>query len=231
MLTKTAELKKYASDLGVELTQSQLDKFSQYFDAVVESNKQFNLTAILDENDFVVKHFVDSLAGVSEIPQNAKLIDIGSGAGFPSVPIAIAREDVSVTALDSTAKKMGFVLSTAKKLGIDNVSTIAGRAEEQSKLFGTFDVASARAVSALEILLELASPLLKVGGLFVAYKTDESEIATSQNAMKILSMKLKNTKKLKLPNGDSRAILVFEKTAPTPKGYPRQYGKIKKKPL
>ncbi len=231
MLTNLALLKKYASELGVELTDCQLDKFSAYFDAVVESNKQFNLTAILNEDDFVLKHFVDSLTGVSEIPQNSKLIDVGSGAGFPSVPIAIAREDLCVTALDSTAKKMSFVSSTAKELNINNVSTIAGRAEDQPSLFGTFDVASARAVSSLPILLEIASPLLKVGGLFVAYKTDEGELEIAKRAMAALNMRHKNTKLLSLPNGDRRAILVFEKTAPTPKGFPRQYGTIKKKPL
>ncbi len=231
MLSKTAELKKYASKLGVCLDDEQLNKFSLYFDAVVDGNKQFNLTAILQEDDFLIKHFVDSLAGVDQIPQNASLIDIGSGAGFPSVPIAIARKDVRVTAIDSTSKKMNFVLTQAKLIGIDNITTIAGRAEDQQKLFGTFDAASARAVSSLQVLLELVAPLLKVGGVFISYKTDESEIAASQNAMKVLSMKLKNTKVLKLPNGDSRAILVFEKTAQTPSCYPRQYGTIKKKPL
>lgn len=220
-----------ASTLDVALTTSQAEALCRYYEMVVESNKAFNLTAIIDEKDFAIKHIVDSLAGVSEIPEGAKLCDIGSGAGFPSVPIAIAREDVSVTALDSTAKKMTFVSQSASVLGIHNISTIAGRAEEQKAQFAKYDVVTARAVSALPILLELAMPFLKVGGLFLAYKTDESELATSQNAMKVLGAKHLRTKFLNLPNGDKRAILIFEKTIPTPIQYPRVYGSIKKKPL
>ncbi len=219
------------SSLGLCFDEGKIDLLSRYYDMVVSSNKVFNLTAIVEEKDFAIKHFQDSLAGVSLIPQNAKLLDIGSGAGFPSMPIAIAREDVSVVALDSTAKKMAFVSSSAESLGVKNISTISGRAEEQKALFSTFDVVSARAVSALPILLELAMPMLKVGGIFLAYKTDESELELSKNAMKVLGAKHVNTKFLTLDNGEKRAILVFEKTIPTPQQYPRVYGSIKKKPL
>lgn len=229
-MDKTLLLQSTTS-LGLCLDYSQIDKLARYYNMVVESNKAFNLTAIIEEKDFAIKHFQDSLAGISLIPQNARLLDIGSGAGFPSMPIAIAREDVEVVALDSTAKKMTFVTTSAKALGVKNISTISGRAEEQKELFSTFDVVSARAVSALPILLELAIPMLKIGGIFLAYKTDESELSTSQNAMKVLGAKHINTKFLTLDNGEKRAILVFEKTMPTPKQYPRVYGTIKKKPL
>ena len=160
-----------------------------------------------------------------------KILDIGAGAGFPSMPIAIVKEDVSVTALDSTAKKMTFLSSAAKTLNVKNLKTISARAEDEKELFGTFDYVTARAVSSLRILLELAMPFLKVGGKFIAYKTDESELETSQNAEKTLNAKHIETKSLTLANGEKRALLVFEKTAPTPKQYPRQYGVIKKKPL
>lgn len=126
---------------------------------------------------------------------------------------------------------MAFVAQSAKELGVANLKTIAARAEEKKELFGTFDVVTARAVSALNVLLELALPLLKVGGRFVAYKTDESELAGAKNALNILGAKHISTKTLTLSNGDSRAILVFEKVAPTPKQYPRLFGAIKKKPL
>lgn len=227
----TRFLKDCCKDVGVELTPRECDLLSRYYEIVVEKNKLFNLTAITDEQDFAIKHFADSLAGVSEIPNNATLCDIGAGAGFPSMPIAIVRGDVSVTALDSTAKKMAFVAQSAKELGVANLKTIAARAEEKKELFGTFDVVTARAVSALNVLLELALPLLKVGGRFVAYKTDESELAGAKNALNILGAKHISTKTLTLSNGDSRAILVFEKVAPTPKQYPRLFGAIKKKPL
>ena len=116
-------------------------------------------------------------------------------------------------------------------MGVSNLSTVSARAEDKRDLFGKFDVVTARAVSSLQILLELAMPFLKVGGRFIAYKTDESELDTSQNARKILNAKHVETKSLTLANGEKRALLVFEKTAPTPKQYPRQYGTIKKKPL
>lgn len=227
----TAYLVECAKQIGVDLSPSQIQKLEGYFGMVVESNKSFNLTAITEEKDFVVKHIQDSLAGVSLIGEGAKLLDIGAGAGFPSMPIAIAREDVSVTALDSTAKKMTFLASCAKNLGVENLRTISARAEDKKDLFGTFDVVTARAVSSLPILLELAMPFLKVGGRFVAYKTDESELENAQNAQKVLCAKHTDTKSLTLANGEKRALLVFEKTAPTPKQYPRQYGAIKKKPL
>ena len=220
-----------AAQVGATITSEQAEVLCAYYEKVVECNKAFNLTAITEEKDFAVKHIIDSLAGVSEIPHGAKLCDIGSGGGFPSMPIAIAREDVSVTALDATAKKMAFVAQSAKELGIKNISTIAGRAEEQKAQFAKYDAVTARAVSALPILLELAMPFLKVGGLFLAYKTDESELSTAQNAMKVLGVKHLHTKFLNLPNGDKRAIIVFEKIKQTPSQYPRVYGSIKKKPL
>lgn len=219
------------NSLSLCLDDNQINLLARYYDMVVESNKVFNLTAIIEEKDFAIKHFQDSLAGVSLIPQNARLLDIGSGAGFPSMPIAIVRDDITVVALDSTAKKMTFVSNSAKTLGVKNISTVSGRAEEQKDMFGTFDVVTARAVSALPILLELAMPMLKVGGIFIAYKTDESELETSQSAMKVLGAKHVGTKFLSLDNGEKRALISFEKTMPTPKQYPRVYGSIKKKPL
>jgi 16S rRNA (guanine527-N7)-methyltransferase len=208
-----------------------VDTLEAYYDAVVEANKEFNLTAITAKDEFVVKHLIDSLAGVGFIPEGAKLIDVGSGGGFPSFPIASARKDVEVTALDSTAKKMNFVGGTARFLGVKNLKTVVGRAEEMKDMFCQFDVVTARAVSALPILIEICSPLIKVGGRMIAYKTDESEIKMSENALKTLNMVLKNTFSFNLPNGDRRSILVIKKTAPTPKQYPRQYGQIKKRPL
>ncbi len=216
---------------NLELSESHLDTLEAYYDAVIEANKEFNLTSITSKDEFVVKHLIDSLAGVPFIPEGAKLIDVGSGGGFPSFPISTLRSDVTVTALDSTAKKMNFVCSTARYLGVKNLSTVSGRAEEMKYLFGTFDVVTARAVSTLPILLEICSPLIKVGGIMLAYKTDESELEISQNALKILNMSHKKSFSFNLPGGDRRSILIFEKIAPTPKQYPRQYGQIKKRPL
>lgn len=217
--------------MGISISERQADALLRYRDMVLEANKKFNLTAITDDKDFVIKHLIDSLVAVNEIPKCASLCDIGAGAGFPSMPLAIVRDDVHVTALDSTAKKMSFVAESAKTLGIKNLNTVIGRAEEQNSHFNKFDVVTARAVSALPILLELSMPLLKVGGLFLAYKTDESELASSTSALKILNAKHVRTISTELPNGDKRAVLVFEKIAKTPPQYPRTYGTIKKKPL
>ncbi len=216
---------------GIQLDEDQLDAFEAYYDAVIDANKEFNLTAITLKDEFVEKHFIDSLAGVKFIPDGAKVLDIGAGAGFPSFPIAVARPDTKVTALDSTTKKMTFVKSTAKGIGIKNLDAISGRAEEENALFEQFDVVTARAVSALPILLEICTPLLKVGGLFVAYKTDETELDSAKNALKTLDCAIKEVFKFNLPSGDNRAILVIEKKSKTPEKYPRPYGQIKKKPL
>lgn len=221
---------KRAEDIGVTLTKKQGELLSKFAACVAEENKKFNLTAITDENEFLDKHIIDSLSGISEILSGSSLLDIGAGAGFPSVPIAIAREDVSVTALDSTAKKMTFVSDAAKELGVSNLSAIVGRAEELS-VQKKFDTVCARAVSSLPVLLEISCRLLKTGGRFIAYKTDESELVTCENACKTLRYKHLHTKFLTLPNGDRRAILVFEKTDNSPSVYPRQYGVIKKRPL
>ena len=215
----------------ITLDEDSVDTLEAYYDAVVEANKEFNLTSITAKDEFVVKHLIDSIAGVPFIPENAKLIDVGSGGGFPSFPIASVRRDVDVTALDSTAKKMNFVGSTAKFLGVKNLKTLSGRAEEMKDLFGTYDVVCARAVSQLPILLEICSPLIKVGGIMLAYKTDESEVEMSQSALDKLNMTHKKSFSFNLPNGDRRCIIVFEKTKDTPKQYPRQYGQIKKRPL
>lgn len=216
---------------GLDLSEKCVDNLEAYYDAVIEANKEFNLTAITKKDEFTEKHLIDSLAGVSFIPENAKVVDVGAGGGFPSFPIASARPDVSVLALDSTVKKMNFVSSAAFAIGVKNLKTASGRAEESRALFSSFDVAVARAVSALPILLEICSPLVRVGGKVIAYKTDESELNGIENALKELNLKLVETFSFNLPSGDRRAILVFEKTAPTPSKYPRQYGAIKKKPL
>lgn len=224
-------LEEYAKEYGYSISEAQLKMFSDYYDLVIENNKHFNLTAILEEKDFINKHYIDSILGINSMPTNGSLLDIGSGAGFPAIPIAILRNDLKVTCLDSTAKKMAFVNESAKKIGLENVSTISGRAEELSELKNSFDIITARAVSSLQILLELALPLLKVNGLFIAYKTDETELTASRNALNILKASHIKSNLFKLPNGEQRAIIVIQKMQPTPSTYPRQYGTIKNKPL
>lgn len=162
------KLKSVLHGINVDVTSEQLEKLSAYFDMVVEKNKQFNLTAITLEDDFICKHYEDSVFGASEFENGARVLDIGCGGGFPCVPLAIVRGDLQIVGLDSTAKKTVFVGDAALLLGINNLQTVAGRAEEQKEMFGTFDAVCARAVSSLNVLLELAAPMLKVGGEFIA---------------------------------------------------------------
>lgn len=231
MIYDNEYFKNEAKKINVELTDTQVNQFYQYYNLVIENNKLFNLTAITEGKDFIDKHYIDSMIGIDLIPQNSNLLDIGSGAGFPSIPISIIRNDVKVTAIDSTAKKMNFVQNAANAIQLNNINTISGRVEDLKNLKNSFDVITARAVAPLQILLELAIPLLKINGLFIAYKTDKSELNLSENALKTLDSVFLTSKPAKLPNGDPREILVFKKIGKTNPLYPRQYGTIKKKPL
>ncbi len=231
MITDCKFLTENAKKLGVDIGNEAFLKLSEFFDDVVENNKKFNLTAITEERDFIVKHYLDSLAAAPLFKDGGKLLDIGSGAGFPAMPLAICVPVLDVCALDATQKKVAFISNEAKKLNVPNIQAFCGRAEEQTALRNKFDYVTARAVSSLRILLELAAPMLKVGGKFVAYKADDSELNDADNACKELFLEADDILRLTLPDGSSRCILSFIKTKETKPCYPRLYGAIKKKPL
>ena len=221
-------------------TVEQIEKLAALTDIMLEVNKSMNLTAITEESAVILKHYADSLTVAEHIPEGAKIIDVGCGAGFPSLPLAIFRPDVSITALDGTAKRIEYVKSTAKKLGLDNITAIAGRAEEyasKAEYREKFDIATARAVAALPILSELCLPFVKVGGYFVAMKAaqGENEAANAANAIKLCGGSPATVSKLELTaNGidfESRIIVKSNKTSNTPTKYPRHYSQISKKPL
>lgn len=216
--------------LGTEIsdeTAALLDGFSSF---VLEKNALFNLTAISDPVAFTEKHLIDSLSSLRFIPFNASLCDVGSGAGFPAFPIAAVRKDVSVTALDSTSKKTDFISSAAKKFGVDNLFVLNKRAEECTHERGSFDVVTARAVAPIPILCELALPLVKTGGIFIAYKTEKDEKISSRS-LSLLGGEENVVFDYTLPSGDKRRLIVFKKTTPTAAEYPREFGRIKKHPL
>lgn len=204
-----------------------------------EANAVMNLTAIKDEALVISRHFADCLIPAALLPEGAKIIDIGSGGGMPALPIAIARPDVTVFALDATEKKTAYIESAAKKLGLSNVRVITGRAEElaHTPIRETFDVAIARAVAELRILAEWCVPYVKPGGKFIALKGKRTsdELDAAQNALKTLSCKLIATDDKPLYDIDGtvseRHALVFEKTAKTSPAYPRKNAQIQKKPL
>ena len=205
-----------------------------------EVNKSLNLTAIKEEKAIILKHYVDSLTVSTYIPDGARIIDVGCGAGFPTLPLAIFRPDLSITALDGTAKRINYVSETAKLLNLSGVTAIAARAEELANTDGhreSYDIATARAVASLPVLCELTLPFVKVGGRMLAMKSlqagDELELATNcirlcgGEVEKIVPCDLVST------NGEkeSRNIIIIKKIKKTPPLYPRHYSKISKKPL
>ena len=219
------------------------DKFHELCNIMLEQNKVMNLSAIRDEEGVICRHFADSLTVVKHIPEGARILDVGSGGGMPTLPLAIARPDVSITALDATAKKMAYVLSAAQKLGLANVSTVSARAEELGntpEYREKFDVVCARAVAELRILAEWCVPFAKKGGLFIAMKgkNGNTELADAKNAVKTLLLHMEKDDEFNLFDLSSaneadakRHIFIFRKTAATPKQYPRRNAQIQKKPL
>lgn len=202
-------------------------------------NAVMNLTAVRDEEGIVFLHYADSLKISALIPPSATVCDVGCGAGFPSLPLAIARADLSIVALDSTDKKVRYVAETAALLGVSDVlSAQTARAEElgQSAKRESFDVVTARAVSNLRMLSELCLPLVRVGGVFLSMKGAnwEAEWMDAEAAVKTLGGELERVEAFDIRNGETvekRAILVIRKMSATPKAYPRAWGKIKSKPL
>ncbi len=205
---------------------------------LLEAGSVMNLTAIASEEEAARLHTADSLYAAREIGALAEgkestLIDVGSGGGFPALPIATVIPGVRVTALDATAKKCAFIAQTAGKCGV-NIGTLPERAEEASaRLRETFDFATARAVARLNILLELCVPFVRVGGYFVAMKgcAAAEETREAAGAARRLGVTLERTVGYEIEGGGQRSIIIYKKTSPTPKEYPRRYAQIKKKPL
>ena len=216
------------------LNKEQIIKFEKYLSLLLEWNEKFNLTAITDKEQIEEKHFVDSLMLCKyENLKGKTLIDIGSGAGFPGIALAIGEPELKVTLLESNGKKISFLKEVVKQLELSNVEIIQGRAEE----LGTrekYDIVTARAVKELNVLLEISYYLLKVGGTFYAYKASniDNEIANAKHALKCLLIDGYNKIEYNLPKSkDIRVLLGILKKNKTLKKYPRRYGEIVKAPL
>lgn len=223
-------------DAKINLTSKQEEKFEDFCKILKEYNEKFNLTSITDDEGIYEKHFEDSLKGEEFFPLNANVIEIGSGGGFPSVPLKIAREDLSFTLLEATEKKCGYLRTVGEELGFENFKVVCGRAEELGKKTEyreKFDVATARAVARLNVLCEYCMPFVKKGGCFVAYKGDaEAEIKEAEKAVEILGGKIIEVKDFILSERSGRRnVIVIKKESETPAEYPRLNGAIKKKPL
>lgn len=226
-----------AKKLGISLTDEQLKRFDLLSELLVEQNKTMNLTAITDPDGIAVKHFADSISVLSacEFAQGARVMDIGTGAGFPGIPLLIMRPDIDLTMVDSTAKKLKYVQSTVDSLGLI-ATTLHTRAEEagQSKEYREkFDIVCSRAVAALNVLCEYCLPFVKVGGIFVAMKgaKAQEEIADAKAAIKLLGGKIIDEKSFSLSDGGERTLVVIKKISQIPPKYPRPSAQIAKKPL
>jgi len=229
-----------AEEWGLILTPDQVEAFELYYRQLVVWNERANLTAITDYEEVQIRHFLDSLSCLqvlTDLAPEARCIDIGPGAGFPGLPLKIIRTQLRLTLLESTGKKVSFLEHMVRKLGLQGVELIKGRAEELGRRADrreSYDVALARAVAQLPVLLEYALPLLKLGGVFVAQKgmEIEDEVEDARSAMEILGGRIKEVKAVQLPGIEApRHLVVVEKVAPTPQKYPRRVGLPGKRPL
>ena len=236
------DISYYSRQMNIPLSDRQLEQFRIYQEMVVERNKVMNLTAITEPEEFALKHFADSLSilttkCIKKESDTLTMIDVGTGAGFPSVPIKIARPDIKLTLLDSLNKRIRFLDEVVEALSLENVTTIHARAEEGSRkteLRDSFDIVVSRAVADLRVLTEYCLPYAKVGGCFIAYKSDEidEELGASTNAIKKLGGKLEDTISFTLADSDiNRRFVIIRKIKPTPKAFPRKPGTAKKEPL
>lgn len=231
------KLEKGLEELSIHLTEEQLRQFILYYEMLVEKNKVMNLTAITEFDEVIEKHFLDSLALIKVIMLNKDLtlIDLGTGAGFPGIPLKIAFQNLQISLVDSLKKRVLFLNEVIEKLGLKNISAMHERAEiisTRTDFREQYDICVSRAVANLSTLSEYCLPFVKVGGQFISYKSGEcdEEVAAAENAITLLGGRLQKVEKFSL--GDSgRAFVVIDKIKKTPKRYPRKAGTPAKEPL
>ncbi len=233
------ELKELFSKMNLTLSDEQVNQFNKYTHLMVDYNEKVNLTSILEPDEINLKHYLDSVLPVLSgyLKDGDKVIDVGCGAGFPSVPLKIYKPTLDFTLLDSLNKRINFLNLLISELGLTDIRTVHSRAEDGGhlpKMREQFDVCVARAVAPLNVLMEYCTPFIKKGGYFIALKgkDGENELENAKKAMEILNIKLKEKFEYILPGTDNqRKIYVFEKKNFTPGKYPRQAGKPTKNPL
>lgn len=246
MNSKEEYLISLTKKLNINLSKEQVEAFIKYYELLVEWNEKINLTAITQYEEVCLKHFVDSMSIVNafssydealEFFSGKKLIDVGTGAGFPGVCLKFLFPELNITLMDSLDKRIKFLNEVIKELSLDKIETVHARVEEfakKSEFREQFDFATARAVASLPVLSEYCLPFVKLGGEFIAYKSEKAdeEVSLSQHAFSVLGGKLKKNVSFVLPETDyKRAIIVINKEKSTPSGYPRKAGTPVKKPL
>lgn len=230
-------VKQKAQEIGYNLQEEQLEQFFTYKELLIEWNKKMNLTAIEQEEDIITKHFIDSLSIASYIPDTTKIIDIGTGAGFPGIPLKILKKDLSITLLDSLNKRITFLEEVIRNLSLENIQAVHARAEElahKEEYREQYDIALSRAVAPMHTLLEYMLPYVKIGGKCICMKGPnlQEESKDLQNCLETLGGKIEKIEEIVLPETEiKRNIMLIKKENKTPKKYPRNPGMPSKKPL
>lgn len=242
MIDEKEKMEAFAAEceaLGISLSEKQLDQFLTYYHMLIEKNKVMNLTAITEFEEVLQKHFLDSLSVVKAYGLSGResMIDIGTGAGFPGIPLKIAFPEMKIILLDSLNKRLVFLNEVIEELGLENIETIHGRAEDfgkDQKYREQFDLCLSRAVANLSTLSELCLPFVKRGGYFISYKSGQvdEEVQDAKRAIQLLGGKNTRLEKFALPNSDiSRSFVVISKGISTPDNFPRKPGIPAKKPI
>lgn len=226
------------SSFGIELTEREIHVFDNFYNMLMEWNEKINLTAIVDEREVVIKHFIDSVSAIPFIPPDtSKMIDVGTGAGFPGIPIKIVKNGIYVTLLDSLEKRVHFLNSVISENELPGIEAVHGRAEDfgQNENYRErYDVGIARAVSSLPVLCEYVMPFVRTGGCFIAMKgaNVKDEISESQKAVSVLGGEIEDVKNFTLPfENMERNVILIKKLRHTPTRYPRKSGKPSKSPI
>ena len=226
-----------SNKINQEINEEQAKKLYEYMRLIIEWNKKVNLTAITEEKEIILKHFIDSIVISKYINENSNIVDIGTGAGFPGIPLNIVNNKANYVLLDSLNKRINFLNEVIEKEDLKNIIAIHDRVEEfgrNKKYREKFDIATSRAVAQLNVLLEYMLPLLKVGGICICMKGPniEEELENAKNALKILGGKIETVEKINLPQSDIvRNIIIIKKEKNTPGKYPRKAGTPSKEPI
>ena len=223
--------------INVDINEEQANKFYKYMELLLEWNEKMNLTAITEPDEVILKHFIDSITVEKYINKEAKIIDVGTGAGFPGIPLSIIRNDLNITLMDSLNKRIRFLDEVIEKNNLINVDTVHSRAEELARNTDyreKFDVATSRAVASLNVLLEYMVPFVKVGGYCICMKGSnvDEELDNAKKALDVLNCKVEKVERFNLPGSDyGRNIIIIKKIGKTSKKYPRKPGTPAKEPL
>lgn len=231
------ELIEKAKKVNIEIDDKKEEQFYNYMKLLLEWNEKINLTAITEQNDIILKHFIDSITINKYIEQSNSIIDIGTGAGFPGIPLKIMNQNKKITLVDSLNKRINFLNEVCKEISLENIQCIHARAEELAsdlEYRENYETVVSRAVARLNVLIEYMLPFVKKGGLCICMKGPniDGELEGAKNAIKVLGGKIKSVESFFLPDSDiERNVIIIEKVAETPKKYPRKAGLPSKQPI